>query len=92
MPRLNEALFQIDGDLQPLLKRLRKGMKIPSRIIYVLGENRYLFRIFGYNIMMESNIQFQRFEEVEIIVDRLHPKLFLSLARKGESDRLDILA
>ncbi len=85
-----EPLFRIEGDLKPLLQRLKKGMVLRSRIVYALGNNQYLLRLFGYNLLMESELEFKRFDEIEIEVKKLYPKLHLSVTYAKDKDKLDI--
>ena len=91
--------FFVENGLERLSNRLRKGMILKSRIVYCLGGNRYLLRIFGYNMVMESRVPFNRFDEIYIKVIRVHPRLELrfvsadsnSQRRSGER-ATDILA
>jgi len=66
-----------------MLRKLRKGMHLTSRIILVLGHNRYLLRIYGYNLIMESTLKFNRFDEIHIEVLHVRPKLKLRFIHKN---------
>ncbi len=76
-------LLVIDGDLSPLIRKLQKGSLVNGRIVQVLNENHYLLRIFGYNLIMKSNVRFKRFEEVIFKVVRTEPKIQLRLFDAG---------
>ena len=64
-----------------LFDRLQKGMRIKSRIVFVLDKKRYLLRIHGYNLIMESKLNFNRLEEIWIEVQAVRPKLKLRLLK-----------
>jgi hypothetical protein len=80
------AVFLVEGDLRGLRNRLRKGQVIDARIVLCLSDHKYLLRIYGYNLVMESRLSFNRFDEVRVQVNRVWPKLELSLRRKTEKD------
>ncbi len=75
----SENLFIVNGDLEPLLRRLKKGMRIRTRVVWVFGGNRYLLRIHGYNLLMESRMSFNRFEEVDLVISEVRPRLVLEV-------------
>lgn len=72
-----------DPGVSRLLDRLKKGQLIKSRIVLVLEDNRYLLRIHGYNLIMESALKFKRKEEILIEVQQTRPKLKLRLVKKS---------
>ena len=74
-------LFIEDTGVTRLFRRLRKGMRIKSRIVLVLENNHYLLRIQGRNLLMESRLSFKRKEEIWIEVQAVHPKLRLRLLK-----------
>lgn len=74
--------FIEDTGVTRLLRRLRKGMRIKSRIVLVLDNKRYLLRIQGRNLLMESNLSFERKEELWIEVLAVRPRLKLRLLKK----------
>jgi len=79
--------FYVEGGLERLINRLKRGMILKSRIVYCMGANRYLLRIYGYNMVMESPLKFNRFDEIHIRVVRVHPRLelrFLSSRKKKD--------
>ncbi|MCK5684693.1 hypothetical protein KAJ27_11250 [bacterium] len=78
MLRSDEKLYVIE-DLQNLLDTLTSGMILKGRIIEDFGNNKYILRIRGYNIVMESERTFQINDEAELEVVDLSPKLKLSL-------------
>ena len=78
MLRSDEKLYVIE-DLQNLLDTLSSGMILKGRIIEDFGNNKYILRIRGYNIVMESERTFQINDEAELEVVDLSPKLKLSL-------------
>lgn len=70
-----------DTGVGRLFDRLQKGMRIKSRIVLVLDKRRYLLRIHGYNLVMESKLNFDRLEEIWIEVQAVQPKLKLRLLK-----------
>jgi len=76
-----ESHFIVKEGLNDLLKRLKKGMQVKGRIIDCLGKNKYLLRIWGYNILTESKQSFQKFDEIQLSVIELKPHLILDFTR-----------
>ncbi|MCD6375104.1 MAG: hypothetical protein J7L94_06220 [Caldisericaceae bacterium] len=79
MNSLNRSFVIIEGDLKPLLKKLKKGSIIKGRIVLPLSGNRYLFRIMARNLIMESNVRFERSEEVFFKVLATRPRIELRI-------------
>lgn len=77
----NEFLFIEDPGIGRVIDRLHKGMLIKSRIVLKLSEHHYALRLFGYNMLMESRLSFNRFDEIFIEVFKTKPKLVLKLRR-----------
>ena len=73
----------VKGNLDGLKKRLKKGMTLEGRIIENLGDNLYLLRIWGYNIVTQSDNAFRRFDEILIMVEETNPHLVLNLNLKN---------
>ena len=78
-----------DTGVGRLFGRLQKGMRIKSRIVFVLDKQRYLLRIHGYNLIMESKLNFNRLEEIWIEVQAVRPKLKLRLL-KSENEKTSL--
>jgi len=76
-----DFLFIEDPGVGRVIDRLHKGMLIKSRIVLKLSEHHYALRMFGYNLLMESRLNFNRFDEILIEVVRTKPKLVLKLQR-----------
>lgn len=84
MDRPSDSLYVVpDPGVTRLLNRLKTGQRIKSRIVLVMENNRYLLRISGYNLVMESNLRFKRKEEIVIEVQQTRPKLRLRLIKQG---------
>ncbi len=81
----DNLMFVQDESLNRMLRKLRKGMRLKTRIILVLGNNRYLLRIYGYNLIMESKLKFNRFDEIHIEIQQVRPKLKLRFIDKKSS-------
>jgi hypothetical protein len=79
------ATFIVESNIRHLQNRLRRGQVIEGRIVLVLSKNTYLLRLFGYNLVMQSKHVFERFEEVEVVVRKVRPKLELSLGHNNET-------
>jgi len=78
-----DSSFITRGDLDNLLRRLRKGMKLSGRIIECLENNRYLLRIQGYNILTCSEQLFQKFDEIQLTVIEIEPHLVLDFMKEN---------
>lgn len=70
-------VFILEADLSPLLKRLQKGQIIKGRIVHIFPGQRYLLRILGHNLVMQSNLKFQRFQEVLLRIQEVDRKIKL---------------
>lgn len=71
--------FIVEGGLENLLSRLKKGMRLQGRIIDCLGDNRYLLRIRGYNILTSSEQIFEKSDDISLGVVEVEPHLVLNL-------------
>jgi hypothetical protein len=71
--------FLVRYDLDNLIRRLKEGMRLKGRIVKCLGDNRYLLRIWGYNILTESEQRFEPLEEVSLTVRQVRPHLTFKL-------------
>ena len=71
--------IQVKGSLDELMRRLRPGMKVRARIVDCLEHGTYILRVWGYNMISESNYPFNRFEEVELEVKEVNPKMVFAL-------------
>ncbi|MCD6441550.1 MAG: hypothetical protein J7L86_07205 [Candidatus Marinimicrobia bacterium] len=78
-----DSSFVTKNDLDNLLRRLRKGMKLSGRIIECLENNRYLLRIWGYNILTYSEQLFQKFDEIQLTVIEIEPHLVLDFMNEN---------
>jgi len=78
----DQFVYIVDSDLSNLKRKLVKGAKFSSRIVLKIIENKYVLRIFGYNLVMQSKINFERFDEAELMVEQTSPKLKLSILGK----------
>jgi len=74
----NNFVFQLKGDLQHLKSRLQKGSVVNGRIIYRLEDDKYILRIFGYNMIMRSDQKYKNFEEIRLKVKQVFPILEFS--------------
>ena len=75
-----QFVYLIDGDLSYLRRKLKKGSNISGRIVLRMENNKYILRIFGYNLVMQSELDFERFDEVELTVNQVSPNFELSVA------------
>jgi hypothetical protein len=78
----NQFVYIVENDLSGLKRKLKKGTRVPSRIVLKLDEYRYVLRIYGINLVMQSKIRFNRFDEVELLVEKTKPKLKMSIVGK----------
>jgi len=75
---MSRDLYAMPG-LESLIDRLLPGMDIKARIIEVVGNNMFILRVWGYNILTESNYPFEKFNEVILHVHSIAPKLVFNL-------------
>ncbi|MEA3286019.1 MAG: hypothetical protein U9Q77_01400 [Candidatus Marinimicrobia bacterium] len=61
------------------MDRLQPGMELDGRIVEVLGNHIYILRIWGNNILTESNHTFNKLDEVVLSVRAVKPKLVFNL-------------
>ena len=80
--RKNKEIFRVGKDLGELLDKLEQGMELTGRILEVLKEDRYILRIWGYNILTGSEKKFYKDEEVDLVVKQISPHLVLKLKKK----------
>ena len=78
----NQFVYIVENDLSGLKRKLKKGARVPSRIVLKLDEQRYVLRMYGINLVMQSKIKFNRFDEVELLVEKTKPKLKMSIVGK----------
>ena len=79
---LRDHNFITKGGLEFFLRRLEKGMRLQGRIIDCLGDNRYLLRIRGYNILTYSEQLFNIFDDIQMKVVEVEPHLVLDLFKE----------
>lgn len=82
MQNQDRFVYVVESDLSGLKRKLKKGERIPARIVLKLNEKKYVLRIFGHNLVMQSEIKFERFDEVELLVEQTSPKLKMSITGK----------
>jgi len=87
MHQQEPAIYLVDGDLSYLRRKLIKGSAVPARIVLCLGDNKYLLRMFGHNLVMKSEIQFNQFDEVELVVNEVFPKFNMSIKTKNSPEK-----
>ncbi len=76
-------------DADSLLGSLEKGMALKGRVIEDLGAGRYILRIRGYNLVMESDRRFSIGQETDLTVKAVSPRLMLSPASARRSSIVD---
>ncbi len=80
-----KTVYYINTDLSALSDKVGKGDIIKARIVLVLEKNKYVLRFFGYNYIMESHLTFERFDEVELEVEAVSPRLKLRIKPPARS-------
>ncbi len=77
-----------DYCLQPTLdnlkRRLEKGTVLRGRVVDVFSSNRILLRVQGYNVLTEVLGNFKRFEELELVVTQIFPKIEFRVRKQKE--------
>ncbi len=89
-----KSVYYIDTDISALKDKVKPGDTIKARIVLDLGENKYVLRFYGYNYIMESHIDFKRFDEVALEVEATEPRFKLRIRkpekRKSHDGHMDI--
>lgn len=75
-----DRLYAVE-DLKELLDRLMPGMVIKARILEDLDQKKYIMRIRGYNMVIESETRLSPGDEVDLKVLTLTPRPRFSLNR-----------
>ncbi len=81
----NDQNYPIKYNLNDLKRRLKKGIKVKGRILDVPSKNRYVLRVWGYNIYTDSYKKFEKNEEIELTVKAIEPKLVFDMHRKKKN-------
>ncbi|MCF7886283.1 MAG: hypothetical protein K9M80_07300 [Candidatus Marinimicrobia bacterium] len=74
----NEKKYTVRRDLQNLIDRLEKGMVVNGRVIEHVQDNKYLVRIWGYNIYTKSEKKLKLQDEIKFEIMQLAPNLTLN--------------
>jgi len=83
----DQTFLTVNGSLEPLLKRLKKGMRLNGRIIEKLADKLFILRIWGYNIVMDSQYDFRKFEEICLMVKQIEPEFKLELLPRLDDEQ-----
>lgn len=84
----DQTYLIVEDDLNELLMRLNQGMRLNGRIVDELGEHLFILRVWGYNMVMESAYDFNRFDEVQLLVKQVSPDFQLELMPQQKSAAL----
>ncbi len=76
--------YSVKNDLQDLTRRLEQGMVLKGRVLERFGDDKYLVRIWGYNIYTESKHKLNVHEEVELKVLEINPRIVFDLYHPTE--------
>jgi len=92
----SENVYYVKSDIENLKGKLEKGVILQARIILDIGDKKYLLRFQGGNYIMESDLRFERFDEVLVSVEATEPKLKLKILppprkKNNNSGQMDIL-
>ncbi len=74
----SHEMYGLPG-LERFIERLQPGMVLEGRIVDSLGENIFILRVWGNNILTESRYRFQKFDEVVLNVRSVQPTLVFSI-------------
>jgi len=77
-----EVDYQVESGLEKLFQRLKKGQRLKGCIIDTIEPDGYLLRIHGYNILTQSKEPFNKFDEIELVVQEIDPHLTLNLVQE----------
>ncbi len=73
--------FSVKYNLDELKKRLKKGMVLKARILESTKENRYILRVWNYNIYTESKKRFEKNDEISLTVKEIEPNLVFDMKK-----------
>ncbi len=71
-------MYGVPG-LEKFIDRLKPGMNLEGRIINILADNIVVLRVWGNNILTESNYPFKKYDEIILHVQTVRPKLVFSI-------------
>jgi len=74
--------FSVKFNLDELKKRLQKGMVIKGRIIDCAKKNRYILRVWNYNIYTESKKKFEKNDIITMTVKEINPNLVFDMTKE----------
>ena len=76
--------YQVDTlkNLQDLLKRLNPGSTVKGRILDRIDKEKYILRIYGYNIITESKIILKIGDELNFEIKENNNHLTIKLINK----------
>jgi len=77
--------YNVKHNLQDLTRRLERGMVLKGRILDHFDNDKYLVRIWGYNILTESKHKFDIQEEIELKVLEINPHIVFDLYHPSQS-------
>lgn len=80
----NNYVFVVKDNLEEFTSRLKEGMVLKGKIIRCLGDNKYLLRIWGYNMLTESCFSFNELDKISVAVKEIKPRLIFSLLEEEE--------
>lgn len=79
--------LQIDQHLpQRFLESLKVGTQLTGRVIHDFGNQHYLFRMMGRNLVLWAEIPLQMREDVTFVVKSRYPRIHLSPVAAEKSD------
>jgi len=73
--------YPVTLNLVEFKKRLEIGMQVKGRILECPKKNRYILRIWGYNIYTESNKTFDKNDEILLTVKKITPNLVFDMKK-----------
>ncbi|MBN2280452.1 MAG: hypothetical protein JXQ65_07730 [Candidatus Marinimicrobia bacterium] len=83
MKNYQTQIFSVKYNLGELKKRLKKGMVIKGRILDCADGNRYILRVWNYNIYTESKENFEKNDEIELTVKQIEPNLVFDMHQQN---------
>ncbi|MCB0281064.1 MAG: hypothetical protein KDF60_00660 [Calditrichaeota bacterium] len=85
----HENIYYVQADISSLHGKLQKGSVLNARIILCLGSKKYLLRFLGNNYIMQSDLDFKKFDDVQVSVENTEPKLQLKILPKKSPTKHD---
>ncbi|MFQ6614696.1 MAG: hypothetical protein ACE5D1_07625 [Fidelibacterota bacterium] len=89
--RLPGGVYVPVDNLDQLKRRLSPGRRIKSRVLDRVGTNQILLRVWNYNVLTQTAVDFKPGTELTLIVDAIEPRFrFRLIQEKKHSETINM--